>query len=171
MDFIDEKWELLDQSIWPVIIKLVGTIFLTKKSKQAILKILIRIFGALLFLAGLVLIFKPSLIFILVENSIVNIKLIFVGILVRLIFGFLLIKTSSESRYPSAMRILGIIFLVAAAALLTSFLILKEGKFDEMITLIIEIVKPYPLVVGVLSMMLGGFLMHAYNLKKGIVDR
>ena len=126
------------------------------------MRIVIIIFGTLLILAGLSLVVDPDIVFNFISDKGGNMWLYVIAIGVRLLLGFFLVKTSSASRYPSAIKVFGYIFIVAAIILL----FMGQGSFQDLISTIIPEFRQLGRIGGLLSMAFGGFFVYAYTGKK-----
>ena len=128
------------------------------------MKLIIKLFGILLILSGVSLIFKPEIIFGWIEDNMENTSLYISAIVARLIFGILFIVTAKESKYPGAIKIVGYLFIIAAIILI----FLGQESFQDFISSVIPDVKPYAIIGGLLSIAFGGFLIYAFSGNKAI---
>ena len=123
------------------------------------MRITIIIFGILLILAGLSLVVDPNIVFNFITDEGENLWLYVIAIAVRLILGIFLILTASACKYPTAIRVLGIVFIVAAIILF----IMGQSNFVDLISTLIPEFKPLGRIGGLLSMAFGGFFVYAYT--------
>ena len=103
------------------------------------MKLIIILFGILMFFAGVSLIFAHEIIFGFIENNRESLSIYATAIGVRLIMGFIFVKMANESKFPLIIKILGFFFIVAALFLV---FIGQEG-LQNLITSFIPIFKPY----------------------------
>ena len=89
---------------------------------------LITLFGALVTIAGVVGVFRPGLFRQLLSSIPVRGRYI-AAIVVRLVFGLLLIWLADELRYPLVMKILGGISIAAAIGIL----IMGQERLDRLV--------------------------------------
>ena len=126
------------------------------------MRIVIIIFGVFLILAGLLLVVDPDIIYnYLTENADRN-WLYITAIAVRLVLGFFLIWSASNSRYPLLVKIFGYLFITAAIIIL----VMGHEAFQDLITSLIPELNPIGRIGGLLSMAFGGFFVYAYTGRK-----
>jgi len=120
--------------------------------------VLIIIFGALMCLAGLIILVNPEFIFGFLRNNSDKLALQILAVVVRLVLGALLITQSAVSKYPLAIEIIG--WLSIAAALILT--IIGRNNFSRLMAWVLSFVKPWGRFGGVLAMAFGAFLIHAF---------
>ena len=126
------------------------------------MRLIIKLFGILLLLAGVSLLIKPEIIFGWIENNMGNTSLYISAIVVRLVFGILFIVAARASKYPGVIKFLGYLFIIAAIV----FIFIGQESFQDFIASLIPDVKPFAPVSGLLSIAFGGFLIYAFSRKK-----
>lgn len=119
---------------------------------------LIIIFGALTFLAGVVIVINPEVIFGYLRRNLDKPAIHTLAIAVRLILGALLILQSDLSKYPLIIEILGWLSIVAALSLA----VMGHQNFIRLMSWALNFLKPFGRVGGVLATAFGGFLVHAF---------
>ena len=119
---------------------------------------LIIIFGALVLLAGVIIVINPEIIFGYLLKNLDRLAIHILAVLVRLIIGALLVSQSSLSRYPLVIEILGWLSIVAAVSLA----VMGRHNFHRLMSWALKILKPYGRVGGVFAAAFGGFLIHAF---------
>lgn len=127
----------------------------------------IKLFGILMIISGLSLLIKPETIFYWIETNIQSTLLYNSAILVRLLFGVLFIITAKESKYPTIIKILGYLFIIAAVVLI----FLGSEHFQEFIKSIIPATRPLTSVIGLLVFAFGGFLLYSFKKNKEIRNK
>jgi len=120
--------------------------------------LLIIIFGALIFLAGIVLLVNPEIVFGFLRNNANKIELHILAVVVRLVLGALLIYHSEESKYPFVIEIIGWLSIVAAVFLTA----IGRNKFSGFMVWVLSFVKPFGRIGGVLTAAFGSFLIYAF---------
>ena len=80
------------------------------------------------------------------------------AILGRFGFGILLILAAKESRFPSLIKVLGYLMVMAAVI----FIFIGQIGFQNMITSVMETFRPYARVGGITSLLFGGFLYYSF---------
>ena len=120
--------------------------------------ILIIIFGALILLAGVVIVINPEIIFGFLRSNIDRVAIHILAVLVRLVIGALLISQSSLSKYPLAIELLGWLSIVAALSLAA----MGRHNFHRLMTWTLTILKPLGRVGGAFAAAFGGFLIYAF---------
>jgi len=126
------------------------------------MKLLIKLFGILLLLAGILLIVKPELVFTWIDNNMENTSLYISAIVVRLVFGVLFVVAAKASKYPAVLKFFGYLFILAAFILI----FIGQEHFQDFITSIIPDAKPFAPLTGLLIIAFGGFLIYAFLNKK-----
>ncbi|MBI9059757.1 MAG: hypothetical protein JEZ01_18480 [Labilibaculum sp.] len=126
------------------------------------MKLLIKLFGILIILAGISLLIKPEIILAWIENNMESTALYVTAIVARLALGVLFILAAKESFYPLAIKVFGYLFIAAAFILF----IIGQGSFKEFINSLIPHVNPYAPIVGVLAIAFGAFLIYAFSRSK-----
>ena len=119
---------------------------------------LIIIFGALILLAGVVIVMNPEIIFGYLQSNLDRLAIHILAVVVRLIIGALLISQSSLSKYPLAIEILGWLSIVAALSLA----VMGRHNFHRLLSWALTFLKPFGRVGGVFAAAFGGFLIYAF---------
>jgi len=125
------------------------------------MKLIVKLFGVFIVLAGLILLVKPAIILDWIEINKNSNTLYISAILARFIFGILFIVLAKESRYPVAFKVLGYLFILAAL----SFVIIGKDAFQNFIASLIPHVSPYAILSGVVAMAFGVFILYAFTKK------
>ena len=131
------------------------------------MKLIIKLFGILMLLSGILLHIKADIIFVWIENNMENTSLYIFAIVVRLVFGILLIIAARESKYPGIIKFFGYLFIIAAIILF----FLGQESFQDFITSVIPEVRPFAPVIGLLVIAFGGFLIYAFSRNKEIEQK
>lgn len=126
------------------------------------MKLIIKLFGILILISGILLFIEPEILFGWIENKTGNTSLYISAIVVRLVLGILFILAAKESIYPGAIKFFGYLFIIAAII----FIFIGQERFHDFITPLISDVKPYASVGGVLSIAFGGFIIYAFSRNK-----
>ena len=126
------------------------------------MKLIIKLFGILILLAGISLLIYPDIIIGWIENNTGSTSLYITAIVVRLVFGILFIVAAKESKYPTVIKVFGYLFIIAAII----FMFIGQESFIDFITSIIPNVRPYAPVSGLLAIAFGGFLIYAFSRNK-----
>ena len=122
------------------------------------MKSIIILFGILMFLAGVSLIFAPEIIFGFIENNQEKLFIYLSAIGVRLLLGIFFLKLANESKFPLIIKILGIFFIFAAIFLI----IIGQEGMQNLITSFSPIFKPYTIFVGLGTMAFSSFLIYSF---------
>ena len=126
------------------------------------MKLIILLLGILLILSGVSLLFAPEIIFEFLEKNKENLSLYISAIVVRLVLGILLIKSANESKYPVIIKILGFLFIIIAVI----FIFIGRESFQDLISSLLPVFKPYGRIGGLASMAFGSFLIYAFSAQK-----
>ncbi len=119
---------------------------------------IIVLFGLMVFLAGVIIVVNPEIIFGLLRNSLEKVSLQVLAIGIRVAIGILLIQYASESKYPIIIEILG--WLSIAAAI--TFSVIGRRRFLSLMSWAFSLLKPYGRIGGLFATAFGGFLVHAF---------
>lgn len=119
---------------------------------------LITLFGLFLILAGTSLIFRPQVVFGLLNNNLENTWLYTAAIVTRLIVGALLLYFASISKYPATINAIGWILIVAAVVLA----VIGRNRFRRLVSWVLSVFEPYGHVGGIVSVCFGIFLIYAF---------
>ncbi len=119
---------------------------------------LIIIVGALTFLAGVVILISPEVIYGYLRSNIDKLTIHILAVVVRLIIGALLISQSSLSKYPLVIEILGWLSIVAALSLAA----MGRHNFQRLISWALTFVNPYGRAAGIFAAAFGGFLIYVF---------
>ncbi|ALM09060.1 hypothetical protein SB49_15625 [Sediminicola sp. YIK13] len=128
------------------------------------MKLIIKLFGIFLLVAGISLLFYPELLIGWIKDNMENTSLYITAIGIRLVIGLLFIVAARQSKYPAAIKLIGYLFIVAAIVLM----FIGPGGFQHFISTIIPEVKPYAPLAGILSMVFGGYIIYAFTTNKKI---
>ncbi len=120
--------------------------------------VLIIIFGTLTFLAGIVILMNPDLIFGFLQRQLGKVELHVLNVVVRIFLGVLLISQSSISKFSFVIETIGW-FCIAIAVILT---LLGREHFNRLISWTLSLVETYNRVGGILIMIFGAFLIYAF---------
>ena len=110
------------------------------------------------FLAGLIIVVKPEIIFGPLQQHIENVSLQVFAVGIRLIIGVLLILYAAESKFPTIIEILG--WLSIAAAI--TFGVIGRRRFLGLMAWAFSLLKPYGRIGGLFATVFGGFLVYAF---------
>ena len=119
---------------------------------------LIFIFGGLIFLAGIVIVVNPEIVFGFLRNNTNKIELQILAVVVRLVLGVLLIYQSGESKFPFVIEFIGWLSIVAAVFLT----IIGRKKFNLFMIWALSLLKPFGRVGGIFAAAFGSFLIYAF---------
>jgi len=119
---------------------------------------LIQLFGVIIFLAGLVLLAKPSVIVGFLQANSSKFFVHFFAVIVRLLIGILFISQAPDSTFPVAITALGWIFIIAAICLTA----IGRAKFTQLINWVLVKFGRFSPVSGVMALMFGGFMVYAF---------
>ena len=118
----------------------------------------ITIFGALVCLAGLVILVNPEMVFGLLRSKSDKIGLHVLAVLTRLVLGAFLVIQAAASRYPAVIVIIGWIAIVAAVVLA----LMGRNNFSSLMAWLLSQVKIRGRLGGLLATAFGAFLVYAF---------
>lgn len=116
------------------------------------------IFGALILLAGMVILINPDIIFGYLRRNLDNIGLHILAVVVRLVLGILLIYYSGVSRFPVLIEVIGWISIIAAVTLA----VIGRKNFHRLMSWALNVLKPVARLGGIIAMAFGGLIVYAF---------
>ncbi|MPQ45836.1 hypothetical protein GCQ56_02340 [Marinifilum sp. N1E240] len=131
------------------------------------MKFAIRLLGVLIFLLGILLLVQPEIIFAWMEDHQESSWLYVSAIVVRIVFGVLLIIAAKASKHPLVVK--GFAYLAIIAALI--FLFIGKESFQEFLSSIIPHLKSYDIMIGVIAMLLGCFLFYTFSGNRNLKNK
>lgn len=126
------------------------------------MKLIIKLFGFLLILAGISLLFAPEIVFDFLDHNKEQFWVYVVAIGVRLLLGIILLLSAKESKHPVAIRVLGILFITVAVI----FFVIGQENLQHLIASVLHVFLPFSPFVGMLSIAFGSFFIYAFSSKK-----
>ena len=126
------------------------------------MKLIIKLLGILFILLGISFLIEPEGIYRWVEDNIGNTGFYLSVIVGRLVMGILLLLAAKESKYPSVIKFIGYLAIIAA----TVVIVMGQKGFQDIMSSLIPIFKPYAPVSGLTGIAIGGFLIYAFSRKK-----
>ncbi len=117
----------------------------------------IMLFGTATIVAGIIIVINPESVFGLMRRKLESLGLHILAVVVRIIIGVALIMCATESKYPTAILILGWISIVAAPVLG----IMGRANFRRLMSWALNLKPSFGRVGGFLAILFGGFLIHA----------
>ena len=118
---------------------------------------IIILFATAAIVAGIVIVINPEIIFGLLRQNFESLSLHILAVVVRLILGVALMMYATESRYPTAISILGWISIVAASVLG----VMGRNNFKRLMSWALSVAPSFGRIGGVLAILFGGFLIYA----------
>ena len=118
---------------------------------------IILLFGTATIVAGIIIVINPETVFGLIRKKLESLGLHILTVVVRIILGVALIMCATESKYPTAILILGWITIVAAFVLG----IMGRNNFRRLMSWALSFSHSFLRIGGFLAILFGGFLIHA----------
>jgi len=118
---------------------------------------IIILFGTAIIVAGIIILINPETVFGLMRRKSESLGLHILAVGVRIILGVALILSATESKYPTAISILGWISIVAASVLG----IMGRTNFKRLMSWALSLTPSFGRIGGLLAILFGGFLIHA----------
>jgi hypothetical protein len=118
----------------------------------------IIIFGALVCLAGLVILVNPEAVFGLLRKNSDKIGLHILAVVVRLVLGAFLVIQADTSKYPHVIEFIGWLSIIAAIVLA----VIGRNNFSKLMAWALSKVKTLGRLSGLLATALGAFLVYAF---------
>ena len=119
---------------------------------------IIILFGTLTFLAGLLLLVNPEIVFGVLRKNQARIELQIMAVAIRMILGLFLIIQADASKYPFAIAIIGWLSVGAAAILA----VIGHGNFCRLMDWALSRAKALSRAGGLIASAFGAFLVHAF---------
>ena len=119
------------------------------------MKIIIAAFGSLICLAGLVIVIAPDKFRAVMNNWTGQPRFLF-AVIVRVVFGAILLAEAANLKFPLAMKIIGGISIVAAVVLL----LIGEKRMDRMIDWFMKMSDNMFRAWSVVALVFGAFLIY-----------
>ena len=118
---------------------------------------IVMLFGAATIAAGIIIVINPESVFGLMRRKLNTLGLHILAVVVRIIMGVALIICAAESKYPTAILILGWISIVAASVLG----IMGRPNFKRLMSWALSVAPSFGRIGGLLAILFGGFLIYA----------
>ena len=121
------------------------------------LKYIIVLFSSATIVAGILILIKPDMVFGLIRRKTESFGLHILAVVLRIILGIALMMYATESKYPTAISIIGWISIVAACVLG----VMGRTNFKRLMSWALSLAPSFGRIGGFLAILLGGFLIHA----------
>ena len=118
---------------------------------------IIMLFGTATIVTGIIIVINPESVFGLMRRKLGSLGLHILAVVVRIIIGVALIMCAAESKYPTAILILGWISIVAASVLG----IMGRSTFRRLMSWALSLKPSLGRIGGFIAILFGGFLIHA----------
>ena len=129
------------------------------------MKWIVLFFGAFMIVAGIVLFIDDKIILDYIETNRESSWLYFFAIVMRILLGAALLKTTKISRHPLAFMVIGGIALAAALI----FLVIGHEQFQHMMATLIPHFENSGKWSGIVALLFGAYLIYGIQ-KKSKVD-
>ena len=120
--------------------------------------LMILIFAVVILTAGVMILINPEMVFSHMRKNAKKARLQILAVVVRMVFGALLIYHAGESKFPLTMEIIGWVSLVAAIGLV----LVGPHRFSRLMLWALSHVKRYGRVAGAVAVSFGVFLIYAF---------
>ena len=120
--------------------------------------VIIILFGLMTCLAGVIIIYKPEIIFGVIRDNLDKPGLQITAVVLRLVLGILLVEYAPLSRLPLVIEVLGWLSIVAAL----TFMLIGRTNFLSLMNWALSMLKPYGRIGGVFAAGFGAFLIWAF---------
>ena len=118
----------------------------------------ILLFALLIFIAGIIILLDPEIIFGVIRDNLDKPGLQVVAVALRLVLGILLIEYAPVSRFPLIIEIFGWLSIIAAI----TFILIGRANFLRLMNWALSLLKPYGRTGGVFAAGFGAFLFYAF---------
>jgi hypothetical protein len=120
--------------------------------------LVIILFGALTFLAGIIILLKPEIIFGYLYKNIEKPILHIFAVVIRIVLGLFMILESNVSKFPQIIELIGWISIIAAILLG----IIGRRYFVSLMNWALSLSEPFARIGGIFAMGFGAFLVYAF---------
>jgi hypothetical protein len=121
--------------------------------------ILIIAFGALMAIAGIVIMIRPGAIVGLLAKYSAELSLHVLAVLVRLVLGVLLVYLAGQSKYPTVVAVIGWLSIIAAVV----FALMGRNNFKRLMAWALIVARSMARLAGILAVCFGTFLAYAFT--------
>jgi hypothetical protein len=121
--------------------------------------ILIIAFGALMAIAGIVIMIRPGAIVGLLAKYSAELSLHVLAVLVRLVLGVLLVYLAGQSKYPTVIAVIGWLSIIAAVV----FALMGRNNFKRLMAWALIVARSMARLAGILAVCFGTFLAYAFT--------
>jgi len=118
---------------------------------------IILLFGAATLIAGIIIVTNPETVFGPIRRNSESLSLHILAVVVRVIIGAALIIYAPESKYPTAIFILGWVSIIAATVLG----IMGRTNFKRLMSWALGLTDSLGRIAGFFAILFGGFLIYA----------
>ena len=118
---------------------------------------IILLFGTATIVAGIIIMNNPEAIFGLLRRNSESLSLHVLAVVIRIFIGVALIMYAAESKYPTAILIIGWISIIAASILG----IMGRTNFIRLMSWALSVAPSFRRIGGFLAILFGGFLIYA----------
>ena len=118
---------------------------------------IIILFGAATLVAGIIIVINPESIFGLLRRKSDSLGMQILAVVMRIIIGAALILYAAESRYPTAILILGWVSIAAAVVLGA----IGRTNFKRLMSWALGLVPTFGRTAGLIAVLFGAFLIYA----------
>ncbi len=126
------------------------------------MKYIIKFLGLLIVLIGVWVLINPNIFFGYIENNWDSLSFYRLAIATRIILGILFIVAAKDSKYPTVIKIIGFVFILAAVI----FILIGHNGFQDFASSMTPFAKPITLGAGLVGLLLGGLLIYTFSTKK-----
>jgi len=118
---------------------------------------IIILFATATIVAGVIIVINPETMFGMLRRKLESLGLHILAVVVRIILGVALMMYATDSRYPTAISILGWISIVAASVLG----IMGRTNFKRLMSWALSVAPSFGRIGGLLVIIFGCFLIYA----------
>ena len=123
------------------------------------MKLAIKTLAVFFILVGISLLIKPDLLMGFLSTNADNEVIYWIAIISRIVVGALLFFAAAQSRFPTVMRVIGGLIVLAAVV----FLFMGSSDFSGMLSGVISQVGSLTIASGILTIAIGGLLYYAFT--------
>ena len=116
------------------------------------------VFAFFIAMAGIVLMFRPSVLMDFLESNSDKTWIYASAIVVRALLGWIMVQQAIHSKFPLTIEVLGWLMLFAALFLL----LLGRSRFTRLIRWLMTKLKQLSRLAGVFALVFGAFLVYAF---------
>jgi len=121
--------------------------------------LLLRVFFLMILVTGLVIVFRPELLFLRLEKYAATVALHLAAVFFRLILGIMLLFTAEQTRFPVVTEVIGYLAVIAGLGIF----FIGRHKFSRLILWLLPKAKKWHPLGGIVATAFAAFLFYSLS--------